>query len=215
MLLADVPKDDLYQLFSNTFQFHKKLGWRYITDVEGSLCTITSCDGLGKSTLCRLTDAEWEIRAPSLGFVNHEGGVVYLSRLPKRIMKAGVSFDAIAMDVVENAKMVDLSHLIHMVRRLQCNLEMAFNNLYPSLQMAIAMVRSTATAVAYDRQFAVHYSGKISYRGRTAVGVCDFATGQITYSPRYRHLEFAGVDYGKNLQAAKQAARQRIGRVGD
>lgn len=216
MLINDVPVDDIPQIFDRTFQFHTGIGWVYIIEARGGTSIVMYTDGTRKETVKIFSDKEFQIRAPNLGYVNAKGTVSYCSRLPKRIMKGGVTWDAVHIaDVIhENTDMLLL--LSSGIERLKYDLTDMFNNEYPTLQEAATLVtHPNCHVVAYDRQFAITKDGKILYRGNQNVGTYCSESNTVKLKPHYQCLSFSGGDYGTCLQIAKQAARKRISRVGD
>lgn len=214
MLIKDVPAADWGQLFNDTFLLSKERGWVYVSNIGHDALSM-SVDGKCTEAFIKMEDETLAITSPNLGYVNVAGSVVYLSRTPKRIMKAAVSPQALQLIGVPNRKVgIRGEELVDLLRRLRRSLVECFDNKYPSLTEALEKVKDDEIyAVAFDRQFAITSNMQILYRGSTIVG--EYIDGKIVFSPKYSTLNFSGEDYGQTLQAAKKAARERIGRPGN
>lgn len=106
-----------------------------------------------------------------LGFVNVQGSVVYVSRIPVRKYYLGLHRNNTVVKTIrgvvypqgaDNAK--------YRLQQLNCpELGDAMFNRYPNFEECVAHVRQFGGARAFDKQFAVSSDGYIFYKGE-AVG---------------------------------------------
>lgn len=214
MLIEDIPVGDLNQLLRGGFVFSKTHGWIYVGEFRDVFLQAWSCDGNIQEI--RIDKDVWskdlELKLPHLGYCNVKGTVVFVKRIPKRVMKAAVDFT--------NCNCLGLSNLKtampgtsaeSYVQRIETNLIPMFRGLYPTFEEALEMLKDKEIyAVAYDRQFAIDSDGRVYYCGKR-VGNYTPEKG-IEYHKQYSYLKFSEGDYHEALQAAKKAARERVGR---
>lgn len=215
MLIADVPEADLNQLFRGTIVKHREYGWVFVSEIRERDAFFITLDGKKETPHAVFTDENFSLVPPKLGYYNIAGSALYISRMPRRVMKAAASFDTFKYSGIPNRKMgYSVSDLQYAMMDMKFSLYDVFEGVYPSLQEAIEKCKEkTVAAVAYDPQFAVDYCGNIYYRGNTRVGMV--VDGAVVFNEGYKQLAYSGGDYGQALQAAKKAARERIGRAGN
>lgn len=211
MLLSDVPVEDFYQIFSETISFHKQYGWVLLKEFDG-----TEVSGRRLDTkdvfLEQFTDEKFLINTPSLGYVNAKNATAYVSRVPKRIMKAGICSTNMKMSIpyIDRHNTPDVG-LARYLRSFPKEFIDTFNNVYPSYEEALAQMGSGTYGVAFDRQFAICVNGYAYYRGDTRVGVWEAAG--IQFDPEFDYLNMMiGDSCGKALQSLKQAPKTRVDR---
>ena len=203
MLIKDVPKRDWEQLFEGGLILHKEEGWGVISSFD-ILMGIVYFVPIGSELRIEypFNDDTFSLTPPTLGYVKYKDGVVYLSRIPKRIMKAVITSSNLAINSFSGrgVPFVNLVNDVQIGRYL--------NGSYPSLAEAYGEVCKGQRAVPFDRQFAISEKDEIIYKEELIVGT--HKDGKLIFFPKYRTLlPMIGDNCGKALQILKHASKER------
>jgi hypothetical protein len=134
----------------------------------------------GKVASIELPCKDIDLRPVPLGYANFNGTAVYLSRIPVRRYKQGLSHENISVN----------GPLLQGKRDILTTREVAacVNGAYPKLDAAMRAIDNGAGSVAFHRQWAVHSylpgRYKLQYRGRT-VGELRDAEMQLNEGSEY------------------------------
>lgn len=219
MLIKDVPIADLSQLFLHTVMYYKKRDvWVKIRSFEGQKVKVRNIL-TGLDVLTVFNDENFSTEVPKLGMVNVLDGVVYTSRIPKRIMKAALCSDnmQIVRPYIDRAVWGGAG-VCDYVRDMSQELLDTFSGNYPSFTAAVVkLLKKEAFCVAFDRQFAISEKGNVYYMGFTRpvgnVPNMGFhtTTADIVWAKGMEPLQLViGENCGKALQASKSAPKQRV-----
>lgn len=133
------------------------------------------------------------IKIPNTGYFNYRGVCCYISRYPCRKYKHGVSKENIrvlihmAPDMLADIKTRDCK--AEALSLKVKSLSGMYRNKYPTLKEAIKLFKTPGTySVAFDRQFAIHSTGVISYKTKK-VGI--YRNNKICLDNAYKHLQIA------------------------
>lgn len=133
-----------------------------------------------------------DLKAPQsrLGYVNFGNVCGFVSRVPARVYKVGLARDNIRSSFeglpVPNAERKFLQELI--MSLTSPAFVKTFKNEYYSLSEVIEMLDKGASAVAFDRQFALTQENILVYKGRI-VASFDRKEKTFEFDDRERYLE--------------------------
>lgn len=162
-----------------------------VQEKEGILL---SCRGIGTNTLPYTHVFSLATVKPfqgRIGMVNSSlGGVFYVRRQPARRLHMGITIGTCIIDTVcSPLKDVSYSQLRRWTNPLW---EQTLTNTYPSFKEAFHIAKQHDRGCAFDRQFAVDSTGKILYRGATAVGTIPrraVSLRNLQLYPEFQHLQ--------------------------
>jgi hypothetical protein len=110
----------------------------------------------------------------NIGFVNKGKNCLYLTRIPRRIYYIGVNLDNLRIKVLGNDRYefrIDDPSIVY-----------ALNDLYPTLEEALDLIKKGHTHVAFNKQFAVDKFTQLYYKttvvGCVVNGKCVFNPGK-------------------------------------
>lgn len=197
--MADLAIADIEQQYANTVCFYKGKPHK-VRGVGNKIKLLDLLTQKTKSVEFSLKDFTGP--RTRLGFVNCDDGVVYVSRVPSRIMTVGINTANCRLDILEDAECpVGNSAIIRRVSEMECP---EFGRMllghYPTLKAAFKQANEENGTVAFDRQFAVTARGQVYYRNVLS-GVYNASTNEIKFN---KGKEFLQLLIGK---AYEQAAR--------
>ncbi len=215
MLIEDVPKRDFTQIFQGVVV--KDLicnDWCFIKEFDGNFAYIQhylNKGGYSGDLMEReFTDEHFSLATPSLGMCNTRNGAFFLQRRPSRVMKGGVVLDSLTSKPVRVIR-DSQGHALRFEKSYS-KLKHMFNKEYPTLAEAYVAAKEVNRTIAFDRQFAVCWDGKIYYKANHSVGVVVEGTSGlfIAWDPEFQLLEnVLGDNCEKSLYATKQAPKTR------
>lgn len=185
--MADLNLADIEQQYANTVCFYK--GKPHKVRAVGAkiklLDLITQ-----KNKLVDFSLKDFSGPRTRLGFVNCDEGVVYVSRLPIRIMLVGINTSNCRVEAPEDQMApFDLGHITKKVQAMECP---EFANMllghYPSLKKAFEQAKAFEGTFAFDKQFAVDGAGHVYFRTQQ-VGNYSSKTGEISFFKNKEHLQ--------------------------
>lgn len=189
-MLKDILVQDYPTVFQNSVVMLDKSPY-YIIGFDGKYaeCLNIETQDIDTFDFTQFSD----IKIPNTGYFNYRGVCCYISRYPCRKYKHGLSSDNIRImshaapcvtasikikDCKEQAMYLRVKALSHM-----------YKNKYPTFEEAIQMLKKQGVySVAFDRQFAIHRDGTVSYKTRF-VGV--ISKNKIVLEDYYTHLKIA------------------------
>jgi hypothetical protein len=212
MLIEDVPQRDFEQIFTGVVVKNRNTNsWCKIEDFDGSLARLRphlDKGGLSvDSNFIEFTDENISLVTPSLGMCNTRNGAFFIQRKPARVMKGGVVLDTCQVSGLRTSRN-EHGDVLKFDKRF-AKLNHMFNKIYPDLNTAFTEAAISNRTIAFDRQFAVCWSGMVYYKGSNApVGTTDGVT--IKFAPAFEILETViGDNCAKSLYASKQAPKTR------
>jgi hypothetical protein len=215
MLIEDVPKRDFEQIFTGVIVKDRNTGsWCKIEGFDEGKALLRphlNKGGLsGDADFVEFTDENVSLETPSLGMCNTRNGAFFIQRKPSRVMKGGVVLDTCYVVNARSTRDAD-GHILKFDRRY-AKLNHMFNREYPNLSESFTEAATSHRTIAFDRQFAVCWQGKVYYKGNThPVGATDGVT--IKFIPEFEILETViGDNCAKSLYASKQAPKTRASR---
>lgn len=222
MLIKDVPPADYNQLFDQTVMFYKKQNrWVQVRGFTGTKVLIKFLDDRTE-TLTLFNDENFSTEHPKLGMVNIRQGCTFVSRIPKRIMKAALCQNTMAVDIpFKDRSYFSGIGFRDLMYEFPPEIINTFLGIYPSFEEAVALVaKRESFAVAFDRQFCVSYKGDIYFKGNPVpVGNIKI---DLTEPANLDKIEWVaglsplriiiGDACAKTLQSFKQAPATRLAR---
>lgn len=125
---------------------------------------------------------DFKIPIRRIGFINFNGNAIFAARVPRRLYKAGLH--------ITNMEFRNLlmGHAdVRAVHRMEdVSFYKAYINDYPSIEEAYLQATQNNTAVAFDKQFAVSYTGSLFYK-ESSVG--DVRDGRVVFYDNHKYLE--------------------------
>lgn len=210
MLLSEVPKADRAQILTGCIGVHKTYGWVVFGEFDNLLVTFKVIK-TGKMVVEECLDENFQLKTPQLGYVNVKGHAVYLSRIPRRIMKGGVCSQNIDTKVAySKPELFSKDQLGRWAKGFPPESVPMFEGKYPSYDECVAQIKEgKAFHIAFDRQFSICSNGSAYYCGQHKVGTWD--EKGINFLPEYAYLDIMiGDNCGKALQSSKSAPKTRI-----
>lgn len=128
--------------------------------------------------------------AVRIGYVNLGTNCAYIHRVPARLYKIGLSMENLevirqehALSAIEEARIYDI------LRKLDSpHLYDALMGNYPDLREAAKMAQDNEGVVAFDKQFAVDYKGKVFFKGKE---VGHYRFDNVEFKDEFKHLRKA------------------------
>lgn len=181
--------DDLIQMFDGSVCMHKNKPY-LIKNINPDHVAV--CTNLLTQRVEYIPIDEENFTAPTqrLGYVNIDGGVVYVSRVPIRRYKVGLSKENTTFSVVNCNYHEGAAEAVRRLKSLSSiELGDCIMGKYPTLQQAVKLIQKGSHAVAFDRQFALQ-GGSIYYK-KDVVGKLDKKADvfSIIFKKNYEHLE--------------------------
>lgn len=127
-----------------------------------------------------------------IGMVNTNGAVSYLTRIPHRKMAIGMSWSNTKKHTVGQREDGDLKDYREFLDHEGDFLYKAVANIYPTFYKAHSEAKFKKGYVAFDKQFAVDFLGRVHYKTVGVVGQLAKGKGTlkgVILSPEYAHLE--------------------------
>ncbi len=127
-----------------------------------------------------------------IGMVNINGTVLYLTRTPHRKMAIGMAWNNTKKHTVGQRGDGNLEDYYGFIDHEGRFLHDAVNNIYPSFYKAHSEAKFKKGFVAFDKQFAVDFLGRVHYKAVGVVGQLAKGKGTlkgVVLSPEYAHLE--------------------------
>ena len=220
MLIKDVPAADYNQLFDGTVMFYKKQKrWVRIRGFAGTKVLIKFLDSR-EEVFTIFNDENFSTEHPKLGMVNVARGVVFISRIPKRIMKAAFCANTMQIEFPLKDRVAwSGSGVRDVMFDFPTPIVETFIGNYPSFKDAVLRIRERQDfACAFDRQFCLNFRGDIYFKGNPLpVGRIDVAShdsiDKIEWAVGMSPLQLIiGDNCAKTLQSFKQAPATRIAR---
>lgn len=125
------------------------------------------------------TEETFSAPTTRVGFINVKGGVVYCTRSPIRRYKVGLSAENIKFRALDDlvAYPSGLRETLSFLSDLQrTEMADAIMNKYPTIEDAFVRCQEGASAVAFDKQFAILGNGRIVYK--------DTIVGRVRRAPK-------------------------------
>lgn len=125
--------------------------------------------------------------AMRVGFVNLDGSVVYVSRLPMRRYSLGLTTETLRIDHLPTFYPEGRGKCVEEFRKLtRIELADALLNKYPTFRNALKLVRQFEGCVAFDKQFAVDSRMDLFYKANI---VGKVRADKIVFDSNHKHLE--------------------------
>lgn len=140
-----------------------------------------------------------------VGMVNAGGYVGYATRTPMRKMQVGMTWRNTTMYLVCKRKDREQQAYDDLRNNRGVSLSDAVRNIYPKLPEAFAIAKETTGGCAFDKQFAIDYTGAIYYKDQGVVGstpiTCKLSIDKIVLLDKYSHLQpLLEKDYDKTVR---------------
>lgn len=191
MKIEEIELHDLRQMFQNSLV-------RYNTEpvMIGHVSAGFRADcvfiGNNEEQVLDLRDEKFDFKPVNTGYVNLQGYSFFITRLPRRQWKQGLSKDNV--EIKYNLPYADdgrFEKAYHRVVNLDCKpLYNTIKNIYPSLAQAVESFEDNNVEIAFDRQFCVNKNGMLFYKG-SEVGKVDLNTLKIEFKKEFHFLEKA------------------------
>lgn len=187
MAYEEASLDDLTTILHNTVIRYRKKPV-FVKEVDGRELWLTSLENpKEKANPVSLSDLEIDFTPVPLGFVNFNKYAYYITRVPSRQYKQGLSTGNIAIEAVE-----ENHDTIFGIQTLQnvCNKSLAACILgrYPCLEQAIKDVVEGAKSVAFSRQFAIDEHFDLLFKTER-VGSVNGETGEVWFKRTKQHIK--------------------------
>lgn len=139
-------------------------------------------------------DPELDVTSPPLGYVQYPkwNGCVFMSRIPFRRQKQGVSHDSVSVYNVWDMREMMGSRVYFHTEFFLSNL----NGVFPTYDGVLASIhksKETDIARAFDRSFCILYKKDketlLQYNG-TNIGTIDISSKLVTLYPEHNHSVF-------------------------
>lgn len=191
MNLADISLADQKQMFQNSLvRYGTEPVWIHHI---GDRC-LADCLFIGNNEdkVLDLRDEAFNFKPVNTGYVNIQGYSFFVTRMPHRQWKQGLSIDNV--NIRYNHPYNDngrFQNAYNRVKELTCKpLYNTIKNIYPSLEQVVESFEDNVVEGAFDRQFAVNNLGWLFYKGEQS-GLVDLKTLKITFNPGMEFLEKA------------------------
>ena len=221
MLIKDVPAKDYGQLFAGVAMFYKKQKrWVRIQSFAGNKVVIKFLDDRSE-TVVLFNDDNFSTEQPRVGMINIAKGVAFVSRIPKRVMKAGMDHSTMAVELPFKDRNCWIgSGIRDAVQMMDPSVVNMFLGIYPTFSEAVVtLLAKEAYAVAFDRQFCISHKGDVYFKGNNIpVGTIKNLNEKSTVDDIewVEHLSplriIIGDNCAKTLQSFKQAPATRTAR---
>lgn len=127
-----------------------------------------------------------------LGMVNVFGSVLYLSRIPVRNYGIGIYRKNLEIKSLKVEYSVGIADTKEAIKRLtDISIANTLSGIYPSFVLCMSLLNDkTASAIAFDRQFAISAKGEVFYKTEKVGKVSLTATDvkEIEFNDGYKHL---------------------------
>jgi hypothetical protein len=178
---------DLAMMYRGTVVRHE-LGLIYVRDINEEY--VVDAFSLKNQELIRFTYEEGSISnlKDRLGYLNLGTNCTFLYRSPRRVYKVGISKENVSVKRGDHA-------LTYAERKAEAEVLATMNTLslyntlsgnYPSLVNAYKQAKVCNGCVAFDRQFAIDYTGTVYYKCEK-VGSYD-VSGGIRFEDEFNRL---------------------------
>jgi hypothetical protein len=199
--------EDLQQMYASSVAIYKNKPY-YINRVSMDKKAHARNLLTQREEIIPIDEESWTAPTQRLGFINIKGSVLFLSRIPIRRYKVGLTSENIVIRTPPVFFPDGGAVATRTVKELHC-IELAdcIMGKYPTLPQAYASLEGTRGAKAFDRQFAVTSEGQIIYK-MGAVGYLSTNSPQgiedIHFSEGKEHLRSL---LGNQHESVMQTAR--------
>lgn len=200
--------EDLKQMFLESVCMYKNKPY-HITRISGG--REATCRNLltQREEVLPIDEEKWSAPTQRLGYCNIQDGVAYLSRIPIRRYKVGLSQENLKVVIGKGFLFKNGANFITTYLQSLTSIELAdcIMGKYPDVHKAYEMCRDgKQKVVAFDRQFAIDGRGRIFYKNKEVGFITKLPVklNEIVFAAEYNHLTtLLGSNYEKSISAAR------------
>lgn len=186
----EIPYDDLQRDFVNCVVMYKNKPV-YVNGITRNGDVIMLDLASQREEIVPFTIKTFDAPVRRVGFVNCQGSVVYVSRIPQRKYYMGLNAQNSSVKTITGIDYENRATKARIQSLCVPELADAIMNRYPDLEEACRMVKVRLGAVAFDSQFCVSSKGKIYYKGAEVGKVAlnkDKASNDIVWNDGKKYL---------------------------
>lgn len=188
--MARIGVDDLTMMYKHSIVLYQNKPV-YVEHIAGNYNMIVIDMLSQKKMYLQYHDDMFKAPTRRIGFVNVNGSVVYVSRMPVRRYKVGYNSENVVVNSIDVAYPLNKSATREYVMYLRCReIAEAMLNRYPSFKEAMDIAKLFGGACAFDKQFAIDARGYVWYK-TYLVGSYNFDTDKlssINFKEEYQYL---------------------------